>query len=346
MSLSKELSSHYNSEDEHSLAGSIYPEEIENGYKEAISSIPSSLLQSWLFYQLKKSEDIQEFEQLAVKAIGRWCNFLLAMKYVAAIFSCGIILLVDYIRQYYQHDKKTIWYGASPFLTITSLQAELSSRIISVKKSRDEKINDQEILSQYLYFTQEQIYQKISELLSPVKDSRSFSTVLWEKFAVDLLSPLKNLYVHATDLQNKQKTGAENKSNEILLFLQELWNVKGNSEFEKIQEMRNLVEEILNPMALERHSLLVNQGHNLYKATSGILTFFKGRCYKIDFQSERYYVNSSTEHYLVQLYYVLSLYTFVFSPKISRTGEVLGGSPEDVNYLYEAYEKETEHLKI
>lgn len=336
MSNSKELSSQLSAEDEYSLSELSVSSEMANGYKNAISNIHPSLLQSWLYYQLKKCENIREFEQKALKTIERWCNFILAMKYLAAIFSCGIVLLVDYISQRYQHNKNRIWYGASPFLKISHLQAELSSHITSVNEAEDKD----------LYFTQPQIYKKISAVLSPVKNPQSSSTALWEKFAFDLLFPLKDLYVHAIDLSRKQKKEAENKSTAILNFIEELWNIEGKTEHEKICAMRSLVEEVLKSNASDRHPLLINRGLNLYRASSGAATFFNARCYKMDFQNKRYYVSSTTEHLLVQLYYVLSLYSFVYFPMIGRSGELLGASPQTVNYLFDNYENKTEHLKI
>ena len=185
--------------------------------------------------------------------------------------------------------------------------------------------------------TRFQIQEKVFGILLTVENKEDHTGGGRDVCSKDLASALYNLHTYAAELGKNQEPEAINKSNAIILLLNNLYNVQGKTDFEKLLAMKKLVGEELKKHESGESPLLKNRGLNLYSAASCVATFFGKPDYKIDVNGKRYYANSSTEHRLIQLYHALSIWTYCFIPGIPR---MLDTGAYDPQALEKYFDKE------
>jgi hypothetical protein len=144
----------------------------------------------------------------------------------------------------------------------------------------------------------------------------------------DLANCFYNLHTYSLKLEKNNNSQSIDKAKSIQLLLGNLYIVEGKTEYEKLLAMKYLVAEELKKHGSNQTALLTNRGFNLYKIASGVATFFGKPNYKFDFNGQRCYANSSTEHRLIKLYHALSVWTYCFIPGIPRMLDIGAHDPK------------------
>ena len=168
-----------------------------------------------------------------------------------------------------------------------------------------EKIAASQLKDVKLDYTREEIEKSINAVVFTEKDKKG-DVSLVPTARPELVTAMSNLQSYAAELKSKTDLIAKDKSNAIILLINEMSAVEGADPYEKISNMKTLVYDKLKPRDPEETILLKNRGLNAYKAASSFATFFGRPDYKFEYDGNTYYANSSTEHRLIQLYNALS----------------------------------------